>query len=397
MYITLALTAVYTASSYYYNHYHHAQADDYRQKAGASFAIMQGSLAPVLNGIPANIYKKLLSDGMKLIPDYSYRNACLDGYIAKFGVHNMQSAVRALLEGEDLEELPYLYMPYHQYLKQSIGAIGVGEIIYQQFDTIRLLYDYQIGRFELSGLSELREVIRKYGLESILTLKNIGADFSGVSDYDIYHILNENGIESIKILMDAGIDLNNMSESFILAIVFSFGKDSILLLKNAGANFSQLYGDAIVGIAKEYGMDSLQTLKDSGADFNTLGPDDISHLILDQGIDVIQFLADVNVYFTKMGEKDIIPVLIKYGKNGIDALHSVGANLGVLSLSNVLSVIDNHGEEVIWSFKDAEVDFAKLSNQLNRIDTSDGSMTEAEFAQALASIGLNNFNFEYEL
>lgn len=381
MYITFGLTAAYTASSYYYNYNHYRQANNYRQKAGVSLKVMQGRLTSLIEGITSGMYNLLLSskinkktlynqlialveaeklrDSRFLDKDFSDQFKDLINYIEEFGVHNMQIALNSLLEGEDLEELPYLYMPYHQYIKPSIAMIGVSEFICQQFDRIKLLYDYQTGHLDTMG------IIEKYGIESISTLRFMRADFSNIREWNISLIIIEHGIEYIDILKDSGAIFNNMDRYIIFSIVNKCGMHSIMLLKDAGADFAKLYGYDIVDIAKKHGKDALQRLKDAGSDFNMLGPDDIAHLIIRHGLEIIHFLVnDLDVKLSKMGGGDIVSVANIYGKDVIHLLHKAGANLSVLSLSNVLYIIDIYGEEVICLLQDVGVDFTQLSEEI---------------------------------
>ncbi len=377
MYITLALTAAYTASSYYYNHYNRAQANEYRHKAGVSFAVMSGRLLGIIEGITSGMYDLLLSKDIntetlydQLIElgeeeklrnysyigkDFSVQFENLMNFIKEFGVHNMQASVSAVLEGEDLEELPYLYMPYHQYIKPSIAMIGVSEFIYQQFDRIKLIYDYQTGNLDMM------DIIEEYGIESVPTLKMIGVNFSEVIDFYIYTIVMENGIESIKILKDAGADFDKMRGDYITLIAKKYGKDAIYWLKDAGSDFAKLYGHDIVDIAKKYGKDALQWLKDAGSDFNMLGPYDIGQIIINHGLEIIPFLVnDLDVKLSKMGGGDIAKVTIKYGKDSLYILKNADADFSKMEGKDIVSVANIYGGDCLKLFKEWGADYSKF-------------------------------------
>lgn len=394
MYISLGLTAAYSISSILYNYY---------KKCKLTPEIAIGRITSITQNMRNDVFTALVSDQ---ITQENYNNKLLDisgslrlsaeqlyslvDYINVFGVQNMQAALNSivLMEEFHLYKLPYIYMPYHQYIKLNLRLVYGLEFIYQQRDIIRLIYDYQI-----KSLS-VYKVIDRYGIESISILRLMGANFSSLSEFYIELIVRKYGKESIDWLKDAGVNFSELYRFKIVGIINTYGKDSIYwlknsgvsfseldrldigvivkvygknyiqLLKDAGANFSKLYGFDIVDIAKRDAIDgkgSLKLLKNADADFNMLGPDNIAELIINYGLEIIPFLVnDLDVKISKMGGGDIANVAKIYGIDSLELLKDYDADFSKFEGENIVAVARIYGKECLELFKDLGVRFSKV-------------------------------------
>ena len=392
MYITLGLATAYTISSYSYNYFH---------KPKLSPAAIKWQLSSIINGLNPMIYEVLLSDDITMedfilnireikeilyganpvfLPQ-AFVNQCsnLRDYIKTFGIVTMQTALKAIIEREDLI-LPYLYPPSYQYLKSFIGLIGISEVTYEQFDNIKW--------FDKMLNSEPKYIIsEKHAIDNISLLIAMGYDFSKLSGDAIHCIFMQKGelpsvewshsknyfnprgniadfskldtkSDAIK-CFDHFIPRNDEGSLSLDYIIDRYGIESIPLLKDMGTNFMKLgdLGNFEIHciIDEEYGRNSIGLFKDAETDSSKLYADYIYAIIFAEGVDYTLLPKDAGTYFVSKADFSKSPgsqisyFIDKRNQGYIQWLKDVGENFTKLYIRDINQAIDNQELEILVS------------------------------------------------
>ncbi len=80
----------------------------------------------------------------------------------------------------------------------------------------------------------IRELVKKFGLESLEPLKALGVDFSKLSGWDITELVKKFGLESLEPLKALGVDFTKLEDWHITELVKKFGLEILEQLKDPG-------------------------------------------------------------------------------------------------------------------------------------------------------------------
>lgn len=117
-------------------------------------------------------------------------------------------------------------------------------------------------------------VIKHLGVNSIMFLDYMGADFEALQPGNIRIIVSELGIAAIKSLYEVGAKFENLSSNDLFYLVASNpGIDSIKPLSEAGAKFSDMDLKTKNLVVKTLGVVTMEALAEVGVEFGDSSTD----------------------------------------------------------------------------------------------------------------------------